>query len=229
MRWMNRAKLTMTVAMMAVTIGCVGGGSKGLSAEEKDKLKAYVLDAPPANIPHPIDVNFENKVHIIGYKFEPETAKPGAEVKLTYWWRCDDTLDDGWVLFTHLHDETSDKSDNLDWNGPIREQKNNRQVLGPDHWEKGKVYVDEQTYKMPDWLKGPDSHGPPRGLESAEAGRAAAHRLRSERRGQPRADRQDQDGAHRADDARAAHLDRRPAAQGKQARGGGQDRHRRQG
>ncbi len=156
MRWMNRAKLTMTVAMMAVTIGCVGGGSKGLSAEEKDKLKAYVLDAPPANIPHPIDVNFENKVHIIGYKFEPETAKPGAEVKLTYWWRCDDTLDDGWVLFTHLHDETSDKSDNLDWNGPIREQKNNRQVLGPDHWEKGKVYVDEQTYKMPDWLKGPD-------------------------------------------------------------------------
>jgi len=156
MRWMNRAKLTMTVAMMAVAIGCVGGGSKGLSAEEKDKLKAYVLDAPPANIPHPLDVNFENKVHIIGYKFEPETAKPGQEVKLTYWWRCDDTLDDGWALFTHLHDESSDKSDNLDWNGPIREQKNNRQVLGPDHWEKGKIYVDEQTYKMPDWLKGPD-------------------------------------------------------------------------
>jgi hypothetical protein len=142
--------------MLAAAIGCVGGGAKGLSAEEKDKLKPFVLDAPPTNIPHKVDVNFENKVHIIGYKFEPETAKPGTEVKLTYWWRCDDVPDDGWALFTHLHDETSDKSDNLDWNGAIREQKNGRQLLGPDHWEKGKIYVDEQTYKMPDWVKGPD-------------------------------------------------------------------------
>ncbi len=156
MRWMNRANLSMTVAMMAVAIGCVGGGGKGLSAEEKDKLKPYILDAPPAVIPHPLDVNFENKLHIIGYKFEPETAKPGTKVKLTYWWRCDETLDDGWALFTHLHEDAQDKSDNLDWNGPIREQKNNRQVLGPDHWEKGKVYVDEQEYTMPDWLKGAD-------------------------------------------------------------------------
>jgi hypothetical protein len=151
------AKLAMTVAMMAVAIGgCVGGGGKGLSAEEKDKLKAYVLDSQPTTIQHPLDVNFENKVHLIGYKFEPETAKPGQDVKLTYYWRCDEPLEDGWVLFTHLHDDVSDKSDNLDWTGPLREKKNDRQVMGPDHWEKGKFYVDEQPYKMPDWVKGPD-------------------------------------------------------------------------
>ena len=46
---------------------------------------------------------------------------------------------------------------NLDWNGPIREDRNNNhQILGPERWEKGKVYVDAQSYKMPDWLKGPD-------------------------------------------------------------------------
>jgi len=154
---MTRAKLTMTVALMAVAIGCVGGGSKGPSPEEKDKLKAYVLTAPPANIPHPLDVNFENKVHLIGYRFDPETAKPGTKVKLTYWWRCDEPLDDGWQLFTHLHEEANDKSDNLDGVGPIREKrKNDRQILGPDQWEKGKIYIDEQDYTMPDWLKGPD-------------------------------------------------------------------------
>src|SRR5262249_48234751 len=91
-----------------------------------------------------------------GYKFEPELARPGADVKITYWWRCDDTIEDGWSLFTHLHDDASDKSDNLDWNGPIRENRNNKQILGPDRWEKGKVYVDEQSYKMPDWVKGPE-------------------------------------------------------------------------
>jgi hypothetical protein len=139
---------------LASAAGCVGG-SKGLSAEDKDKLKAYVLEAPPADIPHKLDVNFENKIHLIGYKFEPETAKPGQEVKLTYYWRCDDTLDDGWLLFTHTKDEGSGKMGNLDFTGPLRDQRNGtHQVLGPERWEKGKVYVDEQTYKIPDDITG---------------------------------------------------------------------------
>src|ERR1700733_6267347 len=110
----------------AFAVGCVGG-SKGLSSEDKDKLKAYILDAPPPDMQHKVDINFENKIHLIGYKFDPETAKPGQEVKITYYWRCDDTLDDGWSLFTHLHDDVSDKSDNLGWAGPIREARNNKQ------------------------------------------------------------------------------------------------------
>jgi hypothetical protein len=28
--------------------------------------------------------------------------------------------------------------------------------MGPDRWEKGKIYVDQQDYTMPDWVKGPD-------------------------------------------------------------------------
>src|SRR5436309_14145243 len=84
-------------------IACVGG-SKGLSSEDKDRLKPYILESAPADMPHKLDVNFENKIHLIGYKFDPEQAKPGTEVKITYWWRRDDTLDDGWSLFTHLHD-----------------------------------------------------------------------------------------------------------------------------
>jgi hypothetical protein len=132
---------------------CVGG-SKGLSSEEKERLKPYILDAPPADLVHKLDVNFENKVHLIGYKFEPETARPGQEVKLTYYWRCDDTLEDGWLLFTHTKDEGSGKMGNLDFVGPLREQKNNHQLLGPERWQKGKVYADEQTYKVPDDVTG---------------------------------------------------------------------------
>jgi hypothetical protein len=140
---------------LAMQLGCVGG-SKGLTAEEKEKLKPYILESAPTDIPHKVDINFENKVHIIGYKFDPELARPGTEVKLTYYWRCDDTLDDGWGLFTHLRDDVADKTDNLDGSGALRETKNNKQIMGPDRWEKGKFYVDEQTYKMPDWLKGPE-------------------------------------------------------------------------
>ena len=134
--------------------GCVGG-SKGLSSEDKDKLKAYILDAPPADMQHKVDINFENKIHLIGYKFDPETAKPGQEVKITYYWRCDDPLDEGWLLFTHTKDEGSGKMGNLDYTGPLRDQRNGtHQVLGPERWEKGKVYVDEQDYKLPDDVTG---------------------------------------------------------------------------
>jgi hypothetical protein len=142
------------VAVGLLSAGCVGGG-KGLSSEEKERLKPYVLDAPPADIPHKLDVNFENKVHLVGYKFEPEAGHPGEDVKLTYYWRCDDTLEDGWMLFTHTKDDGSGKLGNLDFSGPIREERSNgRQVLGPDRWEKGKTYVDEQVYKIPNDVSG---------------------------------------------------------------------------
>jgi hypothetical protein len=135
--------------------GCVGGG-KGLSADDKEKLQPYILDAPPEDIPHKLDVNFENKVRLIGYKFEPETARPGQDAKLTYYWRCDDTLEDGWLLFTHTKDVGSGKMGNLDFVGPLREERNGNahQLLGPERWEKGKVYVDEQTYKVPPEVTG---------------------------------------------------------------------------
>jgi len=145
--------VTVTLAALAVLGGCVGG--KGLSSEDKDRLKPYVLDAPPADIPHKLDVNFENKVHLIGYKFDPETARPGTETKITYYWRCDDTLEDGWLLFTHTKDEGSGKMGNLDYVGPLREERNgSHQTLGPERWEKGKIYVDEQTYKVPTEVTG---------------------------------------------------------------------------
>jgi Carbohydrate family 9 binding domain-like len=145
--------LAFAIAVGAVS-GCVGSG-KGLSSDEKERVKAYVLDSPPADIPHKLDVNFENKIHLIGYKFTPEVAKPGSEAKLTYYWRCDEPVDEGWLLFTHTKDDGSGKMGNLDFVGPIREQRaNGRQLLGPERWEKGKFYVDEQTYKVPDDVTG---------------------------------------------------------------------------
>lgn len=137
-----------------LSAGCVGGG-KGLSSDDKARLQPYILDAPPADIPHKLDVNFENKVHLIGYKFDPEIAHPGSDSKFTFYWRCDDTVEDGWLLFTHTKDTGSGKMGNLDFVGPLREERNNtHQMLAPERWEKGKVYVDEQTYKVPPEVTG---------------------------------------------------------------------------
>jgi hypothetical protein len=144
---MLRDSARLVTVLIYLVTGCVGG-SKGTSSADKDRLKAYILDAPPSGI-HKLDVDFENKVRLVGYKFEPEAGTPGSDVKLTYYWRCDNPVEEGWKLFTHTKEEGSGKLGNLDLNGPLRERKSGHAVFGPDRWESGKIYVDEQTLKIP--------------------------------------------------------------------------------
>lgn len=154
---MRTSALRRALPLAFVVLAACVGGSK-LSAEEKERLKPYILEAAPSDVGQKTDINFENKVHIIGFKAEPEVAKPGTDVKLTYFWRCEDPIEQGWQLFTHaVRDVEGDNRgfDNLDGIGPLREVKGNRQILGPDRWERGKVYVDEQTYHVPENVKSP--------------------------------------------------------------------------
>ena len=58
-----------------------------MSAEERERLKPYILDAVPSDV-NKLDINFENRIRIVGSKFEPSIAKPGEEVKVTVYWRC---------------------------------------------------------------------------------------------------------------------------------------------
>lgn len=141
--------------LLVMAAACVGGKQQA-SAEDKERLKPFILDALPSDAKK-IDVNFEDRVRLVGYKLEPENAGPGTSVKITYYWRCDDVVEEGWQLFTHVQHEGYEKPENLDANGALRELKNNHQVMGPDRWERGKFYVDEQTFTMPADLRGPDS------------------------------------------------------------------------
>jgi hypothetical protein len=152
------SKLTLTLALLSAAAGtdCVGG-SKGTSSGEVEKLKAYILESPPKDMTGKLDINFENKVRLIGYKVDPAgAAPPGTDVKLTMFWKVEDKLDDGWSLFTHIVDSNNDRSLNIDNVGPLREVKESHQVLWPSAWEKGKIYVDEQTFRVPDDVKTPD-------------------------------------------------------------------------
>src|SRR4051812_15497862 len=56
-------------AVVAFVPACVGGKQQ-ISAEDKDRLKANILDAVPPDAKK-VDINFENKVHVVGYKVSP--------------------------------------------------------------------------------------------------------------------------------------------------------------
>jgi len=118
-----------------------------------------MVDAVPPDA-HPIDVNFENKIHLVAYRFDPTVAAPGTPVKIIFFWRCDAAVEDGWQLFTHISDDTTSKVANLDGTpGSLREMRDGRQRLGPDRWEAGKLYVDDQLYTVPVDTQGTASSG----------------------------------------------------------------------
>jgi hypothetical protein len=137
--------------LTAALSGCVGGSKGSSSKENVEHLKPYILEAVPADIPNKVDINFENKIHLVGYRVEPAgKAPPGTDVKVTMYWRVDEKLDDGWSLFTHIVDSNGERILNIDNVGPLREVKESHQALWPSAWEKGKVYVDEQSFRVPD-------------------------------------------------------------------------------
>lgn len=135
----------------ALGLGCVGGSKS--DKVNKEALKQYILESAPKDIPHAINAVFEGKAELLGYRMTPEKkAKPGTEIKLTMYWKCLEDLPDGWNLFTHVLDAKGGRVLNIDNVGPIRQWTDNRQALAPSVWKKGKVYIDEQTFKLPDKL-----------------------------------------------------------------------------
>ena len=144
------------VLMASVGLGCVGGSKS--KKVNKEALKQYILSAPPTDIPNKLNAVFEGKAKLIGYRISPDkTAKPGSEIKLTMYWQCLEDVPKGWLLFTHVLAANGNRIEggNFDNVGPLRQWSDSTQALPPGEWQKGKVYVDEQTFKLPPKL---DTH-----------------------------------------------------------------------
>lgn len=144
-------RLAALLALLSLALpGCVERSRSGSNAA---RLSLYILDEPPAALPHRDEQVFGDKIRLLGHKIDPEgPLRPGQEFKLTLYWQCDERLDGGWQLFTHLLDERGNRvpGGHYDNTGPLREVSSGRQALPPSDWRKGKVYVDEQTLRLPD-------------------------------------------------------------------------------
>src|SRR5207244_10839525 len=63
----------LSAGALAFTPACVGGKQQ-ISAEDKDRLKANILEAVPPDAKK-VDINFENKVHVVGYKVDRKSTR----------------------------------------------------------------------------------------------------------------------------------------------------------
>ncbi len=144
--------------LLSTQVGCAKRG-KGMSKADKEMVKEHILDDMPADVKHKVDVNFEDKIHLIGWTAEPEVASPGSTVRFTLYWRKTGDLDPGWKLFTHVTtDDVKQAKGNLDCVGTIRQEKGANcvaQLYGPSDWEKNKVIKDSFEFSVPSDVQWP--------------------------------------------------------------------------
>jgi hypothetical protein len=154
--------ILLVIALGAATLGPSSGCAKTWESKQQERqridtaLEAYVLDSIPSDLENRTYIDFEGKMHLIGYALEPkEVAPPGSQVKLTLYWQSLSPLGRGWQLFTHLLGPGGEQipSGNVDNVGPLRQLKpaaagEQAQTLPPSAWQPGKVYVDEQTFQI---------------------------------------------------------------------------------
>jgi len=129
------------------------------SREVPDELAQYVLKDVPPDVERSTFIDFEGKVHLVGYEIAPPgPVAPGDRLELTFYWRSVSPLGPGWSLFTHLIDDHGLQIENkvrgdggFDNIGPLRKRSAPEadQAFPPSLWSPGKIYKDVQAFRLP--------------------------------------------------------------------------------
>ncbi len=97
----------------------------------------YSLEMPPVSAP--VQVNFADKMLLLGYDLPVRRANPGEAIPLTLYWQALAKMDKNYVIFDHLLD-----SQQRNWGGYDRwPQETAKTTL----WQPGEIVVD--TFNIP--------------------------------------------------------------------------------
>jgi hypothetical protein len=133
------------VALYAITaaVSCTEKRSDSAAIDPSLKPK-IVLPSKPAPA-HPSQLQFGDKLRLLGYDLSPESPSLDKSFTVTWYWEVLDPLDKGYKIFTHLSDGKVNRL-NLD------AARNLRRGYPESEWKKGDLLRDEQTVKLPgDW------------------------------------------------------------------------------
>lgn len=128
----------------AMLPGCVEE-SPELTATEREALSDFISNSAPRP-QHELDIQFENKVRLVGYDLDVESITPGQPFTITWYWHVERRLGGGWAQFTHLADASGADRLNQDNNGTIRER------YPAARWRADEYIRDAQTITLAeDW------------------------------------------------------------------------------
>ncbi len=133
-----------SLCLASALVGCVEK-SNDLTTAEREQLAEFV--STTATTPgHPLDIDFEGKIKLIGYDLEPAAIKAGEPFTITWHWKVVRPLEDGWKIFTHVANAEGANVLNQDGVGFVREH------YPPGQWKRGETIRDVQPMTLPaDW------------------------------------------------------------------------------
>jgi len=132
---------TVLLCFLVALIGCADKPGR-IDPANREKVAQWVSTSP-TKPSHPLDIKFGDKVTLIGYDSSSDKFAPGEAVSITWHWRVDKAIGDGFRQFTHLVDEKGVSRVNVDNNGMIR------QMFPAGSWEAGSYIKDTQILKLP--------------------------------------------------------------------------------
>lgn len=121
--------------------GCVEK-EKHSSQADLELRKSIVLTAAPKP-QHPLDIQFGKKVQLLGYDISTDSVQEGKPFTVTWYWKVNEPLDEGFRVFTHLMDAAKSSRVNLDAARPFRE------AYPEAGWKKGDLLRDVQEVTVP--------------------------------------------------------------------------------
>jgi 4-amino-4-deoxy-L-arabinose transferase-like glycosyltransferase len=111
--------------------------------EDKNKLSAAVQKTPPNNIQHPVSVNFDDHIELLGYSIKApheDYVGAGESFTLTWYFKCTKKLTSTYRLFVHIDGEGNRIHGDHD---PV---ENSYPVT---LWEPGDIIADSQKIDVP--------------------------------------------------------------------------------
>lgn len=131
-----------TLLLLSLCVGCVEKAQTLTTAERKE-LERFVSKTP-STPEHKLDVVFDQgQIELVGYDLKATKLAPGRALAVTWHWKVNKPLGEGWGLFTHLADAEDVSRRNEDSTGQVRNR------LPPSQWEAGSYIRDPQIIIVP--------------------------------------------------------------------------------
>lgn len=110
---------------------------------DENYLVGAILDAVPSTMQHQVHCNFDQRVELVGYDLEsprPDTAGPGQQFTITWYWRSIAPVPAGYQIFLHVDgygQRLNGDHEPVDGHYPVR------------LWDTGDIVVDRQQLRVP--------------------------------------------------------------------------------
>lgn len=138
----KRSSVVLFAVLAFTALGGCAEKTDRLTTAQRQKVMGWVSKSKTTP-EKPLNIQFGDKVTLIGYDVSTDKAEPGKGFTVTWHWQVDKKLGEGWRLFTHLADGADVNRVNLDLNGLVR------QSYQPAVWEEGRYIRDPQTLIVP--------------------------------------------------------------------------------